>query len=235
MPIAVAVLRRYPVKAMGGEPLDAVDLDARGIVGDRWYAVEDADGKFASGKDTKRFRRRDPVFDYAARTVDGRVRIRANATDGADPVEWEVDDADLAARLSAEMGTPVALRHEEAVPHQDAAGVSLVGTATLRWCAERFGDDADARRLRANIVVDTDDPFVEESWVGREITIGSATLSVTERVVRCRTIDIAQDGVAPRGRWLAGLGAERDVQVAVYAEVARPGRIAVGDVVTVDA
>lgn len=235
MPIAVAVLRRYPVKAMGGEPLDAVDLDARGIVGDRWYAVEDADGKFASGKDTKRFRRRDPVFVCAARTVDGRVRIRANATDGADAVEWDVDDPDLAARLSAEMGVAVALRPEEAVPHQDAAGVSLVGTATLRWCAERFGDDADARRLRANIVVDTDDPFVEESWVGREITIGSATLSVTERVVRCRTIDIAQDGVAPRGRWLAGLGAERDVQVAVYAEVARPGRIAVGDVVTVDA
>src|SRR5689334_16379501 len=66
--ISVTALRRYPVKAMGGEPLDLARFDARGLLGDRWYAVEDTEGRFASGKDTRRFRRRDRVFDYGATT-----------------------------------------------------------------------------------------------------------------------------------------------------------------------
>ncbi len=215
---------------MGGEPLTTVEIDARGIVGDRWYAITDEEGRLATGKDSTRFRRRDAVFDFAARTVDGRVRVRAQ---GDDTVEWDVDDPALAAHLSAAMSAPVAPRPETDIPHQDGAGLSLIGSATLRWCAEHFGDDPDARRLRTNIVLNTDEPFVEESWVGHELTIGSATLTLTERVTRCRMIDIAQDGVVPQSRWLAALGQERDVQVAVYAEVVRPGRIAVGDAVAV--
>ena len=230
MPSTVTALRRYPVKAMGGEELSTVDLDARGIVGDRWFAVTDGDGRLASGKDTRRFRRRDAVFDYAARTVDGRVRIRTVEPGGP---EWAVDDPALAAELSATIGVPVTVQPERETPHQDAAGLSLVGSATLRWCAERFDDVGDPRRLRANIVVSTDDPFVEESWVGQQVDIGSATIDVTERVVRCRTIDLAQDGVVPRGRWLAGLATDRDVRVAVYAEVVSPGRIRTGDALTV--
>ena len=230
MPSTVTALRRYPVKAMCGEELSTVDLDARGIVGDRWFAVTDGDGRLASGKDTRRFRRRDAVFDYAARTVDGRVRIGTVEPGGP---EWAVDDPALAAELSATIGVPVTVQPERETPHQDAAGLSLVGSATLRWCAERFDDVGDPRRLRANIVVSTDDPFVEESWVGQQVDIGSATIDVTERVVRCRTIDLAQDGVVPRGRWLAGLATDRDVRVAVYAEVVSPGRIRTGDALTV--
>lgn len=230
MPSTVTALRRYPVKAMGGEELSTVDLDARGIVGDRWFAVTDGDGRLASGKDTRRFRRRDAVFDYAARTVDGRVRIGTVEPGGP---EWAVDDPALAAELSATIGVPVTVQPERETPHQDAAGLSLVGSATLRWCAERFDDVGDPRRLRANIVVSTDDPFVEESWVGQQVDIGTATIVVTERVVRCRTIDVAQDGVVPRGRWLAGLATDRDVRVAVYAEVVSPGRIRTGDALTV--
>jgi hypothetical protein len=71
VPISVISLRRYPVKSMGGESLGEVELGARGSVGDRWYAVEDDEGSFASGKDTRRFRRRDAVFEYAAHTEPG--------------------------------------------------------------------------------------------------------------------------------------------------------------------
>jgi uncharacterized protein len=119
------------------------------------------------------------------------------------------------------------------VPHQDGGAVSLVGSATLRWCADRWGIDADPRRLRANVVVDSDEPFVEETWVGRDLHVGSATLRVVERVERCRTIDLAQDGTTPADRWLTVLGRERDVRVAVYADVVSPGLLTVGDAITV--
>lgn len=47
----VAELWRYPVKSMGGEPLEAADVTDRGLLGDRAYALLDRDtGKIASAK-----------------------------------------------------------------------------------------------------------------------------------------------------------------------------------------
>ena len=50
VPFVVHEIRRYPVKSMAGESLPTVEVDARGLVGDRWYAVVDGDGKLSSGK-----------------------------------------------------------------------------------------------------------------------------------------------------------------------------------------
>jgi uncharacterized protein YcbX len=220
---AVVSLRRYPVKSMGGEALQAVELDARGLVGDRWYAVRDTEGHFASGKDTRRFRRRDAVFDYAARTSGDDVIVAGQGT------EWPVGDPALDATLSARMGTAVSVLPEGEVAHQDMGAVSLIGTATLRWCADRWGIDTDPRRLRVNIVVNTAVPFVEERWVGGRVAVGGVELTVVERTPRCRMIDVDQDGARARGRWLKPLGTERDLSIGVYADVERSGLIAVGD------
>jgi uncharacterized protein YcbX len=221
--MTIDAVRRYPVKAMAGESLPSARLDARGVAGDRWFAVRDVDGHFASAKNTRRFRRRDAVLDYAAATVDGEVVVS-----GARGV-WTVGDPALDAELSRTVAAPVTVVSETGVPHFDAGSVSLVGTATLNWCARRWGIDADPRRLRVNLVVQTDEPFAEESWVDRELRVGAVTLRVVERVERCRTIDVAQDGTSARGQWLKPLAAERDMCVAVYADVVEPGELSVGD------
>lgn len=227
MATTVASLWRYPVKSMAGEALDHVELDSRGLVGDRWYAVTDDDGHLASGKDTRRFRRRDAVFQYAARTTPEGVLVM-----GAEG-EWLVGDRALDAMLTTRMGAPVRVLPEANISHQDQGQVSLVGTATLAWCAERWGIDADPRRLRVNLLVETTEPFVEETWVGRRLDLGDARLTVAERIPRCRMIDVEQVGVATRGRWLKPLGGERETCIAVYAEVTRPGVVRVGDGVLV--
>lgn len=221
-------IRRYPVKAMTGESLDAVVVDDRGLAGDRWWAVTDADGRLASHKDSRRFRRRDGIEEFAAATSeDGSVRVV-----GPDGTTWTVGDPGLDAALSSRLGTAVSPRTEVHVPHQDAGAVSLVGTATLRWCAERWGVDADPQRLRVNLLVETEEPFVEESWVDHDLTVGDVVLHVVERVERCRTIDLAQDGLAGTTRWLKPLGRERDLCLAVYADVVTRGDLTVGDAVT---
>ncbi len=217
------VLRRYPVKSMGGEALERAVFDRRGLAGDRWYAVEDKDGHLASGKNTRRFRRRDAVFDYRARTDGGTVVVT-----GADG-EWAAEDPALAAALSARMGLPVRVRSESEVPHQDRGAVSLVGTATLDWCRRRWGLDADPRRLRVNVVLSTSVPFAEEEWVGRRLALGGAELAVVERAPRCRMVDIDQDGASARGGWLRPLAAEREMCIAVYADVVTGGAVALGD------
>lgn len=222
MSCSVVSLRRYPVKSMGGEPLEQAEFDARGMAGDRWFAVEDDEGRFASGKDTRRFQRRDRVFAYAAST-DPHGQVTVTCGDQ----HWRVGDPSLDGQLSADLGAAVRVTQEADVPHQDGGAVSLIGTATLEWCAERWGGVADPRRLRANIVVETDEPFVEERW--GDLEVGSVGLRVVERVPRCRTIDLTQDGAEPGSRWLKPLAQERDLCLAVYAEVTRPGRGAVGD------
>jgi uncharacterized protein YcbX len=53
---SVAALWRFPVKSMQGEQLREVEVTARGIVGDRAYALIDAEtGKVASAKSVKLF------------------------------------------------------------------------------------------------------------------------------------------------------------------------------------
>lgn len=218
-------IRRYPIKAMGGETLERAVLDDRGLTGDRWFAVRDEDGRFASCKNTRRFRRRDAVTQFDARTeANGEVRV----SDGSRV--HRVGDPALDAHLSQAMGTPVAVVPEGEVPHHDAGQVSLVGTATVAWCAQAWGVDLDVRRLRPNLVIRTDEPFIEEAWVDRPIAIGPAVvLRVVRRVSRCRTVDVAQDGVHPRRRLLSRLTQERDGLLAVYAEVAAAGTVAIGD------
>ncbi|MEL4505794.1 MOSC N-terminal beta barrel domain-containing protein [Luteococcus sp. H138] len=223
MPFRVTRIRRYPVKSMGGEELRFVQLDHRGVAGDRWFAVVDEEGHLASGKDSRRFRRHDEVFDFSARTDGFTVHV-----DG-DGQSWMAGDPELDAHLSARMGTPVSLRPEGPVPHHDGSPVSLVGSATLDWCAREWGIDADPRRLRVNVVLQTSEPFAEEAWVGLDLAFGIARLHVTERIPRCRMIDVPQDGAPAGDGWLKYLGRERDMNLGVYARVVTPAAITVGE------
>lgn len=213
---------------MGGQAVRWAVFDRRGLVGDRWFAVEDSEGRFASGKNTRRFRRRDAVFDYVARTTsDGQVWVARKDND------WRAGDPRLDLDLSERMGSPVRVMPEREVPHQDMGAVSLVGTATLDWCSQAWGDGGDPRRLRVNLLIETSEPFIEETWVGRQCRIGTTTLEVVERTPRCRMVDIAQDGVLPRTQWLKSITRDRDMFLAVYADVRSPGECSVGDKVDV--
>lgn len=208
---------------MGGEQLKAAKLDERGMAGDRWFAVRDAEGFLASGKVTRRFRRRDEVVDFQARTEGFSVEVSGNGQG------WLAGSELLDSHLSERMGTPVQVLPEADVPHQDGGQVSLIGTATPVWCAERWGVDADPRRLRVNLVIETSKPFVEECLIGRELIYPLTRLHLGERIPRCRTTDLAQDGAVGGASWLKALGGEREGCLGVYATVVTPGSVMVGD------
>jgi uncharacterized protein YcbX len=229
MSLLITSLRRYPVKSMGGESLASVAITSRGLEGDRAWAVRDASNRLASGKNTTRMVRRDGVFAFHAHTGPDRT-VTISGPDG--PLGKAGDPA-VDAALSTVLAAPVGIAQETDIRHFDSGAVSLIGTATLEWCARELGVDADPRRLRANVVVHTDEPFEEEAWIGRDITAGSVRFHVARRIERCRTIDLAQDGVTSTTPWLKALGATRDVRVAVYCDVLEPGVLSVGDTVSV--
>ncbi|BDZ59357.1 MOSC domain-containing protein [Barrientosiimonas endolithica] len=153
--------------------------------------------------------------------------VRVNHLDES---TWIVGDPGLDAHLSAGMGQTLSISTER---FRTSPGHGLCvtgGTATLRWCANRWGVNADPRRLRDNLVIETDEPFIEESWMGQEAYPGFSHNDVQPtRAPRCRIIDIGQDGLMATGRWLKPLAAERDMYLAVYSDITVPGRVNFGD------
>lgn len=236
----VLAMHRYPVKSLAGEQVDAVEVDRRGLVGDRLWAVETVEGRLASGKNSQRLRRRDRVFELAARTdpVDGAevdpvvVTFPGGQTAHVGTPRADVllrDHLDERCRFVVE-GDVVGIDS-----HQDSGQVSIIGSATLDALADLVGDGkaVDPRRLRVNVVIETTRPWVEEGWVGRHVLAGGVDLAVTSRVPRCRMVDAGHVGVERHGRLLRVLSEHRDLCAAVYARVASGGVLRVDDDVCV--
>ena len=226
MTATVATLWRYPVKSMLGEACDEVELNARGVRGDRQFAVRSADGKFGSGKNGRRFRLMEGLFNFRARLAgewpeitfpDGR-RVRA-------------DDPAMDSTLSAALGMPVTLAREGGVSHFDASPIHLVTTASLRWLQSRLPQSrVDERRFRPNITVASDE--CELSWVGKTLGIGGVTLRVTAPTGRCVMTTSAQSDLPFDPKILRCIAQEVDEDFGVYAEVLQAGRMSRGDPVT---
>jgi MOSC domain-containing protein len=219
---SVRGLWRYPVKSLRGEALGELQLDARGVVGDRIWALRDADGKLASGKDTRRFRKVMGLMQHSAR-YEGDAPVVTLAGGGDVPA-----GDDVARRLA---GDGWRMAREADVPHHDAAALHLVTSATLATLAEAAGHPVEVDRLRPNVLVDTGaaEGFVEDAWLGRELLIGDARLRVLDRTERCVMPTHAQAGIEPRRRLLKTIGRVNEACAGIYLEVLEPGPIRVGD------
>lgn len=180
----VGELWRYPVKSMRGEPLEQVDLTARGLVGDRAYALVDREtGKVASAKLPRRWGR---LLECRAALEPGDpARLRVTLPDGRVVVS-DVDDVEaaLATLLQRDItlttNPPAAPEIEREWPDIDglmlratvtsgpiALGaptgtffdhgpVHLLTSATLKSLRGLYPEGLiDARRFRPNLVLAT--------------------------------------------------------------------------------
>ncbi|MBZ4321327.1 MOSC domain-containing protein [Streptomyces huiliensis] len=219
---------RYPVKSTGGEALERVDVEARGLVGDRLYAVRDAEGRFGSGKNTRRFRR-----------MPGLLRLRSRYPDGSDVPQLLAPDGvpvpDATAYLRAYLGRDdVELARERAVSHFDQLPVSVLTTATLDWVRAAVpGVPVDERRFRPNLLVRTPPgtrPFVEDDWFGRTASVGDgARLHFERSSERCAMTNEAQQDLPHSPLVLRAIARGHAMRLDALATVARPGRVRVGD------
>jgi len=107
----VSSLWRYPVKSMAGEELNAVDVTASGLRGDRAYALVDtANGKVGSAKSVRRF---GELLKYQAKFVtqpesEGVVPpVRITLPDGT---TLDSEQPDAQAAVAAAFGSQVSLR-----------------------------------------------------------------------------------------------------------------------------
>ena len=249
----VSDLRRYPVKSMLGEQLDRAPLTEKGVAGDRAYALVDEEtGKVVSVKRPKRWGR---MFELTAQTDSDTVRV--SFPDGATLAIDEAWAGELkeGAPPYLGMGTEV-IDGEEFIDGGafmraqgnffDFGALHLVTTASTRQLAQHAPESSfDPHRFRPNIVVETPDTgFVETTWQGRTLTIGDIQLSVGINVPRCVMTTLAQDDLPADRTVLRTISRHNSVDflgtgtpypcLGVYADVATPGEIAVGDTVTID-
>ena len=228
----LTAIAHFPVKSMLGESLPAAEVDARGLVGDRGWAVADATGRLGSGKTTRRrFRRMEGLLDYrASRCADGRVSVRA-----PDGQLFDVADPALGWQLTRHLGLDVTVEPEEAgTMHFDEGPVSLATTAAVRSIAAAHGEPVDVRRFRANLLVElAADGYPEDDWVERDITVGDVVLRGRNRLQRCALVARRQEELGEDDRLLRTLAAVHDFEFALLADVVRPGTVRVGDAVRV--
>ncbi|MGW0229862.1 MOSC domain-containing protein [Actinopolymorpha singaporensis] len=218
---------RYPIKSVGGELLRQADLDARGLVGDRRFAVRDARGKLGSGKSTRRFTRMDGLLQLGSRLAPGTDEPVLLDEDG-DPVP----DANpfLRSYLNRD---DVELAPEGEISHFDELPISVLTTATLDWVRAAVPDvPVDERRFRPNLLVRTPPgcrPFAEDDWVGRQAGIGTVRLTFVRPLERCVMVNLAQGALPHSSEVLRMIAAAHDNCLGVLATVATPGSITVGD------
>jgi uncharacterized protein YcbX len=245
----VAQLWRYPVKSMQGERLDALDVGADSIPGDRAWAVRDSQtGTVLTGRTAR------PLLHAAARLDGGGVEIAL-----PDGRRLRDGDAETDLALSSFVGHPVHLARADAgeigtveapidfaddtsravqwtsLPgtFNDGHPVHVLTDASLRGASALHPEgEWDVRRFRPNVLIEAaGDDFPEDGW--GTVRLGDVALDVYKRTTRCAMTARSQPGLDDDLGVPRTLARNRKAQIGVYARVTRSGTIATGDGVAV--
>jgi MOSC domain-containing protein len=232
----VCELVRYPVKSMAGTATESALLGWHGLNGDRRFAFRRLgdEGSFpwlTASRHPELLLYRPLGFDESSEEpLPTHVRTPAGR-------EVELRSPELQSEIAERCGLNVELmRFRNGI--FDDASISVISLATIAGIGRAVGMDLDRRRFRANILLETHnhEPFLEDGWVGGTLVFGERepmpAVSVTTRDVRCMMINIDPDTGKQDGRPLKTVVALNANNAGVYGTVVRPGRIHVGQAVS---
>jgi uncharacterized protein YcbX len=113
---------------------------------------------------------------------------------------------------------------------QDQPLISINSLTSLADLSARMGQALSIHRFRGNIWVEGLAPWAELELIGRDITIGDATLRVEEPIGRCRATgadpETGMQDADTMGALEAGYG---HTDFGIFARVIRGGTIRAGD------
>ncbi|MEM6329923.1 MAG: MOSC N-terminal beta barrel domain-containing protein [Planctomycetota bacterium] len=178
----------FPIKSLDGcDVSQAAVSDSGCLAGDRRFAITGADGRIVNGKRCAGLHAIRARWEDAGRSVE--LSLAGNHSGRLD---IEAETSTVAEWLSDALGQPCRLARDErqGFPDDtDAAGPTLISTATLREVAGWFGGLSEAgarRRFRANLEIDPAEPFWEDRLVadGR-FSLGPVVWQATGVCQRC--------------------------------------------------
>jgi uncharacterized protein len=211
----------YPIKSMGGIPLEAWDVDGRGLRYDRRWMLVDEDGWFISQRELPRMALIGvriepdrlvvvapgmPLLELSLGTTTGKT-IPARIWDDVVEASPVGDDADrwfgefLGVRcrlafLPDESVRPVDPDYGETgdqVGLADGFPFLLISEASLADLNARLEQPLPMNRFRPNLVIGGCEPFAEDGW--SRVRIGSITFRVVKPCSRCAITTVDQTTV----------------------------------------
>jgi uncharacterized protein YcbX len=210
MGLHVAGLWRYPVKTLAGEPLPASAIGFDGMSGDRIIRVVGPEGVRTARR------------HYRLLGLRGTLSQQGHALINGYP--WNSREALALVRGAA--GDDAWL---EATDAHDRFDVLPLLVATDGAVAA-FG--RDVRRLRPNLLIGGVDGLGERGWPGAALRIGGVVVRLDSLRTRCRMTTVDPDTLERNPDVLRDIGRRFGGRLALNADVARPGTIAIGDPVT---
>eukprot|EP00439_Symbiodinium_sp_Y106_P087997 s1_g533.t1 len=118
----------------------------------------------------------------------------------------------------------------------DAFPLDILTEASLRHLQTLTPDAVlDVRRFRPNILLSDSDNLTgleETKWVGRAVTIGNATIDAVMECPRCIMTTRAQGDLPRDASIMRAMVAHTSQNLSIYCNIAKPGRVAGGDAVT---
>lgn len=217
-------ISRYPVKSMQGESLESVDIDFVGLPFDRAFAFV-KDGVYTP---FPWFTARDCPELLQCRPILGEGRwpeVRVDTPEG----EFELASPEFKTRLLEWSGLSASLRTDYR-GCQDVAYISIISTATIRALSEAGGVPTDYRRFRMNFVVDVgDEPFTENAWAGKSLSLGGASIAIHQPDRRCNMITLHPETGESTPAVLKQAGELNSACAGMYGSVLVEGRVTVGD------
>jgi uncharacterized protein len=233
----ISALFRYPIKSMAGESLDAVRIGWHGVQGDRRLAFRRLADRSAfpwlTASRLPELLLYEPItrLDTTEETLPTHIRT-------PDGKEFGLTDEALLKEIATRHRADVELMQ---LRHGifDEAAVSAITLGTIRSIAREAGCDADVRRFRPNLVIDTKgaQPFEEDGWVGKILEFGSdgtgPAISVTMRDERCVMINLDPDTAVASPEVIKTVVRMNENHAGVYGTVVRTGELRVGQVVGV--
>ena len=207
MGLYVAGLWRYPVKTLAGELLSTAAIGFNGVPGDRAVWVIGPEGVRTSRR------------HYRLLGLRGTLNQQGHVLVNGHP--WESPEALALVKQAA--GDEAWLG---ASAEHDRFDVLPLLVATDGAVA-RFG--RDVRRLRPNILIGGVDGLAERDWPGAELHIGSLIVRLDSLRARCPMTTVDPDTLERDPEVLRDIGRRFRGRLALNADVARPGTIAIGD------
>ena len=221
----VEALFRYPVKSMGGEPLEVAEMGWHGLEGDRRLA----------------FRRIDNRSGMPWLTASKLPELLLFKAQGVPPTHVRTPDGEELPLFGEELATEVGRRHGAPVQMMqlnhgifDEASISVIASETVREIGRLAGHSPDVRRFRPNVLVSLLQPaaFQEDEWVGKVLSFGEGedapAITVTMRDVRCSMVNFDPDSARPALEVLKTIVRANQNTAGIYGAVTRIGRLAVG-------
>lgn len=257
MGMQVAWIHVAPVKSLAIEERDRVMLGPRGVDDDRRYCVVDTDtGAMVGGKRLAALVAVRPSLEgplLTLRLPDG-SEVRGEMAFGHEvavtafwgPTTGREVLGPWGAALSDLAGLRLRLirldRAGDGVDRGDEAAATLLSKASLDALGRSAGavDPIDPRRFRMLFGISGADAHAEDGWLGRRVRVGEAVVVPLGNVGRCAVTTVGPDTGRADLDTLRGLRRYRSDVVSteplpfgVWARVAEPGEVAVGDAVEV--